>query len=46
MKRKVEEFLMIDELDLKATALIAVGFVLTFPIAYWVVFADFMWWLK
>lgn len=46
MKKKVEELLLIDELDLQATLIIAIGTILTFPIGYWIVFAEFMWWTK
>ena len=46
MKKKVEEFLLIDELDLQATLIIAVGTILAFPIGYWIVFAEFEWWTK
>ena len=46
MKKKVEEFLLIDELDIKAILIIVVGAILTFPIGYWVVFTEFGWWTK
>lgn len=46
MKHKIEEFLLIDELDINAVLLITMATVLSFPIGYWVVFAEFGWWMK
>ena len=46
MKKKVEELLLVDELDLQAILIIAIGTILAFPIGYFIVFAEFGWWMK